>query len=95
MPGACGATSGCLLDYGGGLELPWTGETPGLEPGEEEGPRGPWRGGGGMPRCLESAGSCGGTWPRARGVGVPVWGWLRVCGVASVSPWEEEECPLT
>ena len=32
----CGAPNGCLLDDGGGLELPWTMEEPGPAPGEEE-----------------------------------------------------------
>ena len=34
VSGQVGAPSGCLL--GGGLELPWTMEEPGLAPGGEE-----------------------------------------------------------
>ena len=53
MSGQCGAPIGCLLDDGGGLELTWAVEEPGLEPGERKGPRGPLRGAG-----LEPAESC-------------------------------------
>ena len=51
VAGQCGAPCGCLLDDRGGLEPTWAVEEPGLEPGEEEGPRGPCRGAG-----LEPAG---------------------------------------
>ena len=61
MPGQCGAPSGCLLN-GGGLELQLTVDEPGLEPGEEAGPRGPRR---------EAGLERGGTWTRARRGGGP------------------------